>query len=64
MKLFVYLFIYLRFSNGDVYDGCWDNGKRSGFGTLEEASRKNSKYTGGWRDDKRNGYGVYDDRMR
>ena len=53
-----------RFSNGDVYDGCWKQGKRCGYGTLEAASRKNSKYTGGWRDDKRSGYGVYDDRMR
>ncbi len=39
-------------------------GTRNGFGTLEVASRKNSKYTGGWKEDKRNGYGVYNDKMR
>lgn len=54
----------MKYSNGDVYDGHWSEGKRNGYGTLEEASRKNSKYSGGWKDNKRNGYGIYDDRMK
>ena len=59
------MYMYLsRYSNGDVYDGHWSEGKRNGYGTLEEASRKNSKYSGGWKDNKRNGYGIYDDRMK
>lgn len=39
-------------------------GARNGYGTLEESSKKNSKYTGAWKDDKRNGYGVYNDKMK
>ena len=53
-----------RYSNGDVYAGCWADGMRSGFGRLEEASKKNSVYSGGWLMDKKHGYGIYDNKMK
>ena len=53
-----------RYSNGDVYSGHWVKSQRSGFGRLEETSRKSSLYAGAWENDKRHGYGVYEDKMK
>ena len=53
-----------RYSDGHIYIGHWRKSQRSGFGRLEETSRRNSLYTGSWEMDKRNGYGVYEDKMR
>ena len=58
------IFPSFRYSNGNVYAGNWSDGKRNGFGRLEEASRKNSVYCGGYINDKKCGYGIYDDRMK
>ena len=53
-----------RYSNGDIHSGHWVKSQRSGFGRLEETSRKSSLYTGAWENDKRHGYGVYEDKMK
>ena len=56
-------FLY-RYSDGHIYIGHWRSSQRSGFGRMEETSRRNSLYTGSWEADRRNGYGVYEDKMR
>lgn len=53
-----------RYSNGNIYSGHWTNGQRSGFGKIEETSKKGSFYIGGFKMDKRNGYGIYEDKIR
>ena len=53
-----------RYSNGHIYSGKWMGGQRSGFGKMEETSKKSSFYIGGWRADKRNGYGIYEDKVK
>ena len=45
-----------KHSNGDVYDGEWENGKRQGKGTLTTSDGLN--YVGDFADDKFNGKGT------
>jgi hypothetical protein len=45
-----------KFTNGDIYDGDWENGTKHGQGTYTYA--QGGSYEGEWKDDMRSGYGV------
>ena len=45
------------YSNGDVYEGMWYMGKRSGYGVLTK--RCGDHFEGHWVNDKREGQGSY-----
>ena len=45
------------YSNGDVYEGMWYMGKRSGYGVLTK--RIGDHFEGHWVNDKRQGQGSY-----
>ncbi|KAH7479840.1 hypothetical protein KRP22_010125 [Phytophthora ramorum] len=46
-------------ASGEVYEGSWVNGRRSGNGVT--TLRDGSVYRGEWRNGRRNGFGVFDD---
>jgi hypothetical protein len=45
-----------KYTNGDEYDGDWEDGKKNGQGTLTYAN--GGSYEGEWTDNMRDGYGV------
>jgi hypothetical protein len=45
-----------KFTNGDKYEGDWEDGMKNGEGTLSYAN--GGRYKGEWVNDLRNGYGV------
>jgi hypothetical protein len=51
----------LQYSNGDIYEGEWKNGKRDGKGTIiyGNGEFKGDKYVGDWLNDIKNGEGIY-----
>jgi len=54
------------YSNGEKYDGEWDNGKISGKGNVENLKlgrfyfHNGEKYDGEWSDNKENGKGKFE----
>lgn len=58
----------MRYKNGDVYEGNWVNGQRSGFGRWihEQWGSYNDVYEGNWENDMKNGQGTmtYSDRQK
>ena len=46
----------MLYSNKELYDGDWSEGKRNGFGTLSKLDKK--IYVGGWKEDMRDGKGM------
>ena len=44
------------YSNGDIYEGYWKNGKRHGTGSYTWKNGK--KYTGDWKNDQKDGQGT------
>ena len=58
----------MRYKNGDVYEGNWVNGQRSGFGTWTHDQWGSYKdvYEGNWANDMKNGQGTmtYSDRQK
>ena len=48
---------FIKYSNGDKYDGEWENDKKHGQGTYTWAN--GDKYDGAWEDDKRHGVGTF-----
>lgn len=46
------------YEDGKVYEGYWENGKRSGHGRLVHAN--GSTYIGEWNNDLTNGNGVFE----
>ena len=46
-----------HYKNGDVYNGSWEMGFRSGVGTMTYG-KANQTYVGMWSYDKREGYGI------
>lgn len=56
-----------RYASGEVYEGCFNDGQRHGFGMLSSgrlAKTSSSVFIGHWVHDKKTGYGVYDDITR
>ena len=47
----------MKFENGSLYEGQWENGVRSGYGRLIQDS--GNVYEGRWSKDLANGYGVF-----
>lgn len=55
------------YANGEVYEGCFNDGQRHGYGMLSSgrlAKTSSSVFLGHWVHDKKTGYGVYDDITR
>lgn len=56
-----------RYASGEVYEGCFSDGQRHGYGMLSSgrlAKTSSSVFLGHWVQDKKTGYGVYDDITR
>lgn len=56
-----------RYSSGQVYEGCFCDGQRHGYGMLSSgklARTSSSVFIGQWVQDRKTGYGVYDDITR
>lgn len=45
------------YTNGDIYEGEWKNGKRNGEGTMTYQNK--TSYVGRWANDQINGYGTF-----
>lgn len=57
----------LRYASGEVYEGCFSDGQRHGYGMLSSGKlgkMSSSVFVGHWVHDKKTGYGVYDDITR
>ena len=48
----------MKFANGDIYEGQFENGLRHGNGTLKFANGKNNVYVGEFKNDKFEGKGI------
>lgn len=67
MLVFLCLLCLHRYANGEVYEGCFSDGQRHGYGMLSSgrlAKTSSSVFLGHWVHDKKTGYGVYDDITR
>lgn len=56
-----------RYASGEVYEGCFSDGQRHGYGMLSSgklAKTSSSVFIGHWVHDKKTGYGVCDDITR
>lgn len=56
-----------RYASGEVYEGCFSEGQRHGYGMLSSGKlgkKSSSVFIGHWAHDKKTGYGVYDDITR
>ncbi|XP_072253374.1 alsin-like isoform X2 [Leuresthes tenuis] len=56
-----------KYANGEVYEGCFCDGQRHGYGMLSSgklARTSSSVFIGHWVHDKKTGYGVHDDITR
>ncbi|XP_047226297.1 alsin-like isoform X4 [Girardinichthys multiradiatus] len=56
-----------KYASGEVYEGCFCDGQRHGYGMLSSgklALTSSSVFIGHWVHDKKTGYGVHDDIMR
>lgn len=59
--------IALRYASGEVYEGCFSEGQRHGYGMLSSGKlgkKSSSVFIGHWVHDKKTGYGVFDDITR
>lgn len=57
----------LRYASGEVYEGCFSDGQRHGYGMLSSGKlgkKSSSVFIGHWVHDKKTGYGVYDNITR
>lgn len=67
VRAFTSLWTLPRYANGEVYEGCFSDGQRHGYGMLSSgklAKNSSSVFIGRWVHDKKTGYGVYDDITR
>lgn len=65
--MFVSVWAGLRYANGEVYEGCFYDGQRHGYGMLSSGKlvkTSSSVFIGHWVHGKKTGYGVYDDITR
>lgn len=56
-----------RYASGEVYEGCFSDGQRHGYGMLSSGKlgkQSSSVFIGHWVHDKKTGYGVHDDITR
>uniref|UniRef100_A0A3Q2D4F0 Alsin Rho guanine nucleotide exchange factor ALS2 n=1 Tax=Cyprinodon variegatus TaxID=28743 RepID=A0A3Q2D4F0_CYPVA len=56
-----------RYASGEVYEGCFCDGQRHGYGMLSSsklARTSSSVFIGHWVQDRKTGYGVHDDITR
>lgn len=56
-----------RYASGEVYEGCFSDRQRHGYGMLSSGKlvkKSSSIFIGHWVHDKKTGYGVYDDITR
>ncbi|KAM7380722.1 hypothetical protein PAMP_003997 [Pampus punctatissimus] len=56
-----------KYASGEVYEGCFCDGQRHGYGMLSSgklARTSSSVFIGQWVHDRKTGYGVYDDITR
>lgn len=56
-----------RYATGGVYEGCFCDGQRHGYGMLNSGKLKRTSsgvFIGQWVHDKKTGYGVHDDITR
>ncbi|KAM9710020.1 alsin-like isoform 2-T2 [Menidia menidia] len=56
-----------KYASGEVYEGCFWDGQRHGYGMLSSgklAKTSSSVFIGHWVQDKKTGYGVHDDITR
>ena len=56
-----------RYGSGEVYEGCFSDGQRHGYGMLSSGKldkKSSSVFIGQWVHDRKTGYGVYDDITR
>ncbi|KAM3862238.1 alsin-like [Diretmus argenteus] len=56
-----------KYASGEVYEGCFYDGQRHGYGMLSSgrlARTSSSIFIGQWIHDRKTGYGVYDDITR
>lgn len=56
-----------RYASGEVYEGCFCDGHRHGYGMLSSGrltKNSSSVFIGQWVHDRKTGYGVYDDITR
>ncbi|XP_051814997.1 alsin-like isoform X1 [Acanthochromis polyacanthus] len=56
-----------KYATGEVYEGCFCDGQRHGYGMLSSgklAKTSSSVFIGHWVQDRKTGYGVYDDITR
>lgn len=61
------LYTVPRYASGEVYEGCFSDGQRHGYGMMSSGNRgkkSSSVFIGQWVHDKKTGYGVYDDITR
>lgn len=59
--------VALRYGSGEVYNGCFCDGRRHGYGMLSSgklAGASSGLFIGQWVQDKKTGYGVHDDITR
>lgn len=57
----------VRYASGEVYEGCFCDGRRHGYGMLssgKQVKTSSSVFIGHWVHDKKTAYGVYDDITR
>nr|XP_020470120.1 alsin-like [Monopterus albus] len=56
-----------KYASGEVYEGCFCDGQRYGYGMLSSGKLAKASYSvfiGQWIQDRKTGYGVYDDITR
>lgn len=57
----------VRYASGEVYEGCFCDGQRHGYGMLssgKQVKTSSSVFIGHWVHNKKTAYGVYDDITR
>lgn len=67
VHVFMSVWALPRYASGEVYEGCFSDGQRHGYGMLSSgkmAKKSSSVFIGHWVHDKKTGYGVYDDITR
>ena len=62
MSIEVCFIVFCRYSNGDIYQGNFQDGLRHGHGIFH--SSIGNLFIGEWQNDRRHGYGIMEERVR